>query len=140
MPAIRAGMTKNSIFILHHPSSILGLYFDSGPAARGQWTWQLWNSPLSPAHVAFDGGSQSPDEQLVVEWFAQESQGAGGQRPLTHSYFIVGGDEDDGEPAASADQLLLNVQPVHPRHLNIKHETVRLKRRHRIDEFDKVPS
>ena len=95
-------------------------------------------STLLIYRAALDGFFKCFDEQLVIEWLAQEGYRTCLQRPFTYTRLVVGSDEDDRERIFTADQELLNLQAVHSGHLYIKHDTVRAKRRHRLDMLNKL--
>ena len=95
---------------------------------------------MVPIDVGFERNPERIDQQLVLERFAQEGYGAHRQRTLAYSVFVVGRDEDDGKATATPDHSLLHLEPVKARHLYIKDDTIRKKRRRRFDEIDEVPT
>src|SRR5262245_41569838 len=78
------------------------------------------------------------DKQLIVEGLAQEGDRTCLERSFTDIQLVVGGDEDNWWRVFTTHQELLNLQAVHSWHLYIEHDTVRPKRRHRLDVLNEL--
>ena len=101
-------------------------------------SWQTKSNFLFSIGARFERNPERIDQQLVLERFAQEGYRAHRQRTLAHSDLIVGRDKDDGKATATPGHSLLHLEPVKARHLYVKDDTVRIKRRRRFDEIDEV--
>ena len=93
---------------------------------------------LSDLYVLLERQAQCLDQQFVVEWFTHESHRPARQCSFACIRFIVRGDEDNGEPITAFLKSLLHIKTVQPGHLDIKNDTVRMKRWHRFDEIEEV--
>ena len=60
---------------------------------------------------------------LLGAWFLQEINRSGLHRLDGHLHVGVAGEEDDRQLDPLLDQVLLQLQPVHPGHEDIQHET-----------------
>ncbi len=74
--------------------------------------------------IAFERGTQRPDQEFVIDGLPHKGQRPGRQGLIAHPTVIVGRDKDDREPVAAPHQLLLHLQSVQSRHLDIEHNTV----------------
>ena len=93
--------------------------------AIGQF--DLRNQEYSSApYFVLERRTQRPDQELVVEWFTNESHSSSRQRSFANVHFIVRRDEDYREPAAAALQPLLHIKTVHTGHLDVEDDAVDL--------------
>ena len=81
------------------------------------------------------GPEDRRQKRIIVDRLAQIGDRARGQALGTCLWLIVTGDDHDGQPPTFPDQVPLQIQAVHARHMDIKDEAVRPTRDERIKKF-----
>lgn len=64
-------------------------------------------------------GFQAFDQDLSVEWFAQEAGCSRFQRPVAIAFDGKRRDEDEGKARTFGEQVGLQIEPAHGRHSDI---------------------
>src|SRR4051794_4903610 len=87
---------------------------------------QRYQCSLSSRLLHLQGGVERVEQGGLAEWLEQAFVGSVCEEPWTIRRIGVGGNEDNGNLLAPADQFLLQLGSRHPRHRDVEEETTRL--------------
>ena len=72
---------------------------------------------------------------IFAKWFRQKAHRSAAQRVSTSTRIAASCDEDNRDPPIGCGQLMLQLEPVHPRHHHIEDQTRGLRQMSRLHEL-----